>query len=155
MKREQAKQLLPIIKAFAEGKKIEHRSTDDVWSVVPDWANLGFDDDPEDYRIKPEPKYRPFENAEECWAEMLKHQPFGWVCRYNEEPLDGDEKCGNYKEKGYYGYYHIDWVYKAYIFIEGHEFCFDSEDQWKNMSVCMDYYEFADGQPFGVKVEED
>ena len=32
-----------------------------------------------DYRIKPEPKYRPFKDAEECWQEMLKHQPFGWV----------------------------------------------------------------------------
>ena len=31
------------------------------------------------FRIKPEPKYRPFENAEECLAEMQKHQPFGWV----------------------------------------------------------------------------
>lgn len=26
-----------------------------------------------------EPQYRPFKNAEECWCEMLKHQPFGWV----------------------------------------------------------------------------
>lgn len=32
-----------------------------------------------DYRIKPESKYRPFANAEECWQEMQKHQPFGWV----------------------------------------------------------------------------
>lgn len=32
-----------------------------------------------DYRIKPESKYRPFKDAEECWQEMQKHQPFGWV----------------------------------------------------------------------------
>ena len=32
-----------------------------------------------EYRIKPEPKYRPFANAEECWQEMQKHKPFGWV----------------------------------------------------------------------------
>ena len=32
-----------------------------------------------EYRIKPEPKYRPFKDAEECWAEMCKHHPFGWV----------------------------------------------------------------------------
>ena len=32
-----------------------------------------------EYRIKPEPKYRPFKDAEECWNEMQKHQPFGWV----------------------------------------------------------------------------
>ena len=28
---------------------------------------------------KIEPKYRPFRTKEECWNEMLKHQPFGWV----------------------------------------------------------------------------
>lgn len=26
-----------------------------------------------------EPSYRPFKNQEECWNEMLKHEPFGWV----------------------------------------------------------------------------
>ena len=26
-----------------------------------------------------EPSYRPFKTKEECWNEMLKHQPFGWV----------------------------------------------------------------------------
>lgn len=34
---------------------------------------------PENYRIKREPKYRPFANVEECWQEMKKHEPFGWV----------------------------------------------------------------------------
>ena len=24
--------------------------------------------------------YQPFKNREECWNEMQKHQPFGWVC---------------------------------------------------------------------------
>ncbi len=32
-----------------------------------------------EYRIKPEPKYRPFKDAEECWTEMQKHQSFGWT----------------------------------------------------------------------------
>lgn len=26
-----------------------------------------------------EPSYRPFKDKDECWQEMLKHQPFGWV----------------------------------------------------------------------------
>lgn len=155
MTREEAKKLLPIIKAYAEGKSIEMKSNGkwiDVSKTIPGGFvfYLSYE-----YRIKPEPKYRPFKNAEECWAEMQKHQPFGWVRRYNEKPLDEDEESGNYQEKGYYGYYHIDWVYKAYIFIEGHEFYFNSEDQRKTMSVCMDYYTFADGAPFGIKVEED
>lgn len=40
---------------------------------------LDFIDKPEHLRIKPESKYRPFKSAKECFDEMLKHQPFGWV----------------------------------------------------------------------------
>lgn len=36
-------------------------------------------DDPSKYRIKSGPTYRPFKTKEECWQEMQKHQPFGWV----------------------------------------------------------------------------
>lgn len=76
MNREQAKELLPIIQAFAEGKTILVQ--EDI-----DWRYLGDDADfnlnPLRYRIKPEPKYRPFTNADECWQEMQKHQPFGWI----------------------------------------------------------------------------
>lgn len=25
-------------------------------------------------------KYRPFKGIEECWEEMMKHEPFGWIC---------------------------------------------------------------------------
>lgn len=76
MNREQAKDLLHIIQAFAEGKTIQVQ--EDI-----DWCYLGnnadFNLSPQRYRIKTEPKYRPFKDAEECWQEMLKHQPFGWV----------------------------------------------------------------------------
>lgn len=79
MNRSEAKDLLPIIQAFAEGKQIEKR---DVGSFNCEWKETklpAFNPAVSDYRIKPEPKYRPFKNAEECWQEMLKHQPFGWV----------------------------------------------------------------------------
>ena len=80
MNRKEAAELSPFIKAFGEGRIIEFSSITDVskaWREVTDFPigmikNFKF-------RIKPEPKYRPFANAEECWAEMLKHQPFGWV----------------------------------------------------------------------------
>lgn len=26
-----------------------------------------------------EPTYRPFKTKDECWDEMLKHKPFGWI----------------------------------------------------------------------------
>lgn len=46
-----------------------------------DWTEIkeiGYWDNIE-YRIKPEPKYRPFKDAEECWNEMQKHQPIGYT----------------------------------------------------------------------------
>ena len=75
MTREEAKELLPIMQAFAEGKTIEYRESGGAWKVAhtPTWSSCLF------YRIKPEPRYRPFKTQEECWNEMQKHQPFGWL----------------------------------------------------------------------------
>ena len=78
MTREEAKKMLPILVAFAEGKTIQSRCIKGDKSLWYDDEDPSFDDDFE-YRIKPESEYRPFANAEECWQEMLKHQPFGWV----------------------------------------------------------------------------
>lgn len=88
MDRNQAKEFYPIMQAYAEGKVIECRTkpsfiegTDvpNDWTEMKEiefWNNI-------EYRIKPdskaEAKYRPFANAEECWNEMQKHQPFGWI----------------------------------------------------------------------------
>lgn len=79
MDRNQAKQLLPIIQAHAEGKIVQSRYIKGDTSLWYDNENPSFDDDDLEYRIKPEPKYRPFANAKECWEEMMKHQPFGWI----------------------------------------------------------------------------
>ena len=85
MNRNQAKEFYPILQSFAEGKAIECRTKPSAlsksWQGMNDWTEIkeiGYWDNIE-YRIKPEPKYRPFKNAEECWQEMLKHQPFGWI----------------------------------------------------------------------------
>jgi hypothetical protein len=81
MTREQAKELLPIIQAFAEGKTIQVKSSDGLWyGREGENCEFNFNADPQVYRIKSEPKYRPFANAEECWQEMQKHRPFGWLC---------------------------------------------------------------------------
>lgn len=80
MNREQAKELLPIIQAFAEGKTIQVKASDGLWyGREGENCEFNFNADPQMYRIKSKPKYRPFANAEECWQEMQKHQPFGWV----------------------------------------------------------------------------
>ena len=73
---EQAKQMAEVLNAYAEGKPIEVL-LDDEWGEV-DLNEYSFDEK-ESYRIKKEPTYRPFKNAKECFEEMKKHQPFGWL----------------------------------------------------------------------------
>ena len=77
--REEAKELLPIIKAFAEGKPIQDKIEGVTDWVDTDEINLEYEGQKIKHRIKPELKYRPFKNQEECWNEMLKHQPLGWL----------------------------------------------------------------------------
>ena len=127
MTREDAKQLLPIIKAYAEGKEIEiFDETKRMWitAILP-----LFNCDSSSYRIKPESKYRPFKNAEECLAEMQKHQLFGWV-----------------KNQGLYR--NIANVMSCSITFA------DNEARDVNYEQAFKNYTFADGTPFGVKVEE-
>ena len=78
MTREQLKIMLPIMQAFAEGKTLQYRvnKENNEWKDID---NPSFYDAPSEYRIKPEPKYRPFKNKEECWNEMMKHKLFGLV----------------------------------------------------------------------------
>ena len=68
-----------VMEAYANGKKIQ---CNDNLLGIEEWVNTdnpSFNWDKYVYRIKPEPKYRPFKNQEECWKEMQKHQPFGWT----------------------------------------------------------------------------
>lgn len=76
MTREEAKELLPLIQGYAEGKTIQFLKIDSTWR---DMTEPNFSSPANYYRIKPDPKYRPFANAQECWQEMQKHQPFGWI----------------------------------------------------------------------------
>lgn len=131
MTREEAKKMLPILVAFAEGKAIESRCVKGDKSLWYDDEDPSFDDDFE-YRIKPEPKYRPFKDAEECWQEMLKHQPFGVV---------KDKYFANYQ------------THRAFTCLITNGCDFGGyedetfESSFKNLL-------FADGLPFGVKIEE-
>ena len=75
MTREEAKELLPIIQAFAEGKTIEVLHPNGEWTESD---KVYFNLPPNHYRIKPVPKYRPFKSQKECWEEMHKHPDFGW-----------------------------------------------------------------------------
>ena len=139
MDRKQVKEILPILVAFAKGKTIETRRkptadnngvTKDGWYEFNDWTEMK---ELEywvnvDYRIKPEPKYRPFANAEECWAEMLKHQPFGWVKKKDTQSFLLCKTVGKFTSAGMEN--------SPYTYDDAFEFC-----------------TFADDAPFGVKEE--
>ena len=88
MTREEAKEFYPILQDYAEGKGIECRTKPSALEgtdVPNDWAEMKEIEywNNTEYRIKPDSKakakYRPFANVEECWTEMKKHQPFGWI----------------------------------------------------------------------------
>ena len=125
MTREETKELLPIMQAFAEGKTIQFKTKDRPWFDLLD-NNLEMREVFK-YRIKPEPKYRPFKTQEECWQEMHQHPDFGWV-------LAKDSKI----------MYHICVVGIGYVLIDSMSPIF---------SEAFADYEFTDGKPFGIKEE--
>lgn len=136
MTREEAGRLAIIAKAYADGKEIEFYSNHDKeWAVIDEPA---FDSPIDHYRIKKDPKYHSFKDAEECWGEMLKHQPFGWV-------------CDDYKHIQIVG------VYRDKI-----EFSPEEGDEDSVLDKCFmtfsmvlsQGYKFVDGTPFGIKEEE-
>ena len=128
MTKEEVKELLPIMQAFAEGDEIQYRNNYNEWIDVKTGEGLCFTRPSSCYRIKPEPKYRPFKSQEECWQEMLNHQPFGWI---------------KDKEDGHYSM--VAMVDDAVIRISGNKDWFIDE--------IMNNYTFADGIPFGIKEE--
>lgn len=140
MDREQAKALLPIIKAFSEGKIIEYRDSmlKDDWKIVKEIPNLSFGCF--EYRIKPEHQYRPFKDTKECWQEMQKHQPFGWLKDKNK-----DSELRNIQALTDEMLTIADGVYFHGInLIDGYHI----------FEEAIEEYTFADGTPFGI-IEED
>ena len=125
---EKIREAAKVMEAYANGKKIQ---CNDNHLGNGEWVttdNPSFNWDKYAYRIKPEPKYRPFKTHGECWNEMLKHQPFGWLrskkCKallWNVTSINKDD---------------ITIICDYYKFHRAFE-CF----------------EFTDGTPFGMKEE--
>lgn len=127
MTRERAKELLPIIQAFAEGKTIEYSSNGEDWREIntPMWRLDKL------YRIKPKPKYRPFKSQEECWEEMQKHQPFGWL-------ISKESRC--------YAY-----ISKVSTSVTSDYAMITLIDAKYYANYVFNNYTFLDGTPFGIK----
>lgn len=129
MTREEAKELLPIIQAFAKGKTIQFR-----WKGKTEWQDTGncvnFNPDALQYRIKPEPKYRPFRTHEECWEEMHNHPDFGYIKNVVRDEIVQIMRIGDEVLNV------LDYTISPYYF-----------------GLAFQTFVFTDGTPFGVKEE--
>ena len=80
MTREELKEAMPILTAFVDGKTIQcYDHNTGKW--MDEREQLHTADLylwPSDFRIKPEPNYRPFKDGAECW-ETVQKDGFDWV----------------------------------------------------------------------------
>ena len=141
MRKEKIKQLVDVMQAYINGKTIQYYDVDLSFKIEhpgePNFNDKWVDVDEDhlfrpdfyDYRVKPEPRYRPFRNVEECWQEMQKHQPFGWI---------------KDKEDGHYS------MVTTVDAAEGEKHISISGDYLCSLDVTMSLYTFADGAPFGI-----
>ena len=130
MTREEANKALPTLQAFAEGKVIQMLDDRSIWTDLTEREGLPIGtlgESPNIFRIKPAPKYRPFKDAKECWQEMRKHEPFGWV------------KIGDW-------YCTMREIRPTSAFCHGGGDVFHYEDMVEQIT-------FVDGTPFGIRKE--
>ena len=135
---EETKERIAVMQAYVDGKQIQGMCSDGKWVYVPEpsWSIN------ENFRIKPEPKYRPFKDADECWQEMLKHQPFGWVKEKGDKlsyellacVSENDEAPISFAVHGSVG---MGIIVRPSI----------------KFNEMFNAFTFADGAPFGVKEE--
>lgn len=156
MTRDEAKMLLPIIKAYADGEELQYHFYSDIdnkmiWLDVD--GDIDFGNDGDKLRIKPKTEelttvdtvkseskkiatenddnnsYEPFESLEECWGEMKKHQPFNWVKFKDNDDIGNYVQVVNVSDKC---------VYLA-----------DNINSPRHYITMCHYMEFIDGTPFG------
>lgn len=127
---EEVKEILPIIQAFVDGKIIQYRGLKGDWIdyTNPEYLSINFLSFSHNYRVKPEPKYRPFKTKEECWEEMHKHSDFGWV---KSKQWGSYALLGNISE----------------VIIRSTDECHKN-----SMNYIYEEYTFTDGEPFGIKI---
>lgn len=129
MNKETIKDFMPLMQAMLEGKTIQRKyQYGQGWGDVEE---ICVGDGVSSYRIKSEPKYRPFKNVDECWAEMQKHQPFGWVYKKGRNVLITIDMIDKFVEDE-----------SKVIYVGG---------SWYTLECIFENYVFADDTPFGIK----
>ena len=86
---------IAIMKAYEDGKTIEQKRLDgNEWASIVHVEDFPFDFVANEYRIKPECKYRPYKSVEEAFNDAkkhgfwMKHKQSGRICfstRFLEE----------------------------------------------------------------------
>lgn len=130
MTKEKARKAAEVLMAYADGKEVEFKEFRDTkWQTFKYNKDrfLCFNFDKFDYRIKKEPTYRPFKDKEECWNEMQKHQPFGWV---------------------YYGNHLLSIIGMD---CRGIDILDEGRVEYIDYKDCFQFLIFHDGAPFGIK----
>ena len=129
MTREEAKRLAELYSALANGKTIQFKQENGEWTDLKTDLMCGIAESSK-YRIKP--KYRPFKSQEECWNEMLKHQPFGWIVRSSDNE-----------------YFHIGRIHDRGPY-NGHGITLSCNESIRaNFDAIFKGFKFVDGTPFG------
>ena len=134
MTRDQAKDFLPLVKAYAEGKDLElYHEKDQRW--YPDPSPNFF----QGMRYRINSKYRPFQTAEECVEEINKHFPVGRIKKKWEfcEGISTDKPL----------------VCEAKL--KDDKIVLSLVIEYDDMDDLLKKYTFADGEPFGVRVDEE
>ena len=125
MDRKEARRRAEIMIAFANGSDIQfYNRVTKQWEDIRPECVLFLSTD--EYRVKPEPKYRPFKTQEGCWEEMHKHPDFGWV---------------------------TDGYYKSTISVKSDSIVVTISSLEYDFGKAYIHFTFADGTPFGIKEE--
>ena len=123
---EDTKDLISAIQAYKTGKPVQvYMKETDTWKDLTEEPNWTSDNK---YRAKPSVSYHPFNSIEECWQEMQKHKPFGWVkiqdIYYSINEVDIINKVlyiGTY-------YYTLECAYNDITFADGSKFGIEDND---------------------------
>ena len=135
MTREELKEAMPILTAFVDGKTIQcYDHNTGKW--MDEREQLHTADLylwPSDFRIKPEPNYRPSKDGAECW-EIVQQEGFDWV-KINGDPTNLSVGIAEVNESN--------------VILSG-----SRSEEPLGYEEAFEKLTFVDGTPFGMKEDE-